>query len=116
MNFVRLLPVILSSWLLGAHFLRSWNTPVVALFVLLPLLLFVRRPWVARVFQVVLLLGALEWVWTTIEFTRIRMAVGEPWVRMVVILGVVALFTAASALVFRSRGLRQRYFGSAEAA
>ena len=115
MNFVRLLPVILSSWLLGAHFLRGWNIPVVALLVLLPLLLFVRRPWVARVFQVVLLLGALEWIWTTIEFTRIRMAVGEPWVRMVVILGVVALFTAASALVFRTRGLRQRYFGVAAA-
>jgi hypothetical protein len=32
-----------------------------------------------------------------------------PWVRMAVILGVVALFTAFSSLVFRSKGLRKRY-------
>jgi hypothetical protein len=112
MNFVRLLPVILSSWLLGAHFLRGWHIPLVALFALLPLLLFVRKPWVARVFQIVLVVGALEWIRTTIEFTRFRLAMGEPWMRMVIILGFVALVTAVSALVFRSRGLRERYFGT----
>lgn len=113
MNFVRLLPVILSSWLLGAHFLRGWNLPVVTTLALLPLLLFVRRPWVARVFQVVLIVGALEWVRTMVEFTRFRMASGEPWMRMVIILSAVALFTALSALVFRSRGLRERYRAAA---
>jgi hypothetical protein len=34
---------------------------------------------------------------------------GEPWTRMAIILGVVAVITAASALVFRSRALRERY-------
>lgn len=112
MNFIRLLPVILSSWLLGAHFLRGWHIPIVALFALLPLLLLVRKQWVARMFQVALVIGALEWIRTTIEFTRVRLEMGEPWMRMVIILGVVALFTAASGLVFQSRGLRERYFGT----
>ena len=34
---------------------------------------------------------------------------GQPWTRMVIILGAVTLFTALSALVFRNKLVRQRY-------
>jgi hypothetical protein len=37
------------------------------------------------------------------------LALGQPWVRLVVILGTVALLTAASALVFRNPRLKARY-------
>ena len=40
-----------------------------------------------------------------------RLALGQPWQRMALILCAVAAFTAASALVFRSAALRARYSG-----
>ena len=59
--------------------------------------------------QVVLALAALEWVRTGIVLGRERLARGEPWVRMAVILVVVAGVTALSALVFRARAVRSHY-------
>ena len=73
------------------------------------LLLFLRQSWVPRVFQVLLVLGALEWLHTLYAFARIRIALEQPWTRLAVILGAVALFTGLSALVFRSRALKFLY-------
>ena len=109
MNFIKLLPVILSLLLLGAHLLRYGNIPLVLLTAsLLPVLL-VRRPWVARLFRIVLVVGAIEWVRTLVVLVRIRQAEGGPWIRLTVILGAVAALTICSAFVFRSRSLRERY-------
>jgi hypothetical protein len=109
MNVVRLTPVLLSALLLAAHFSRSDHSLLILISLLTPLLLLVKRPWVARTFQVALVVGALEWVRTLLAIARTRQALGEPWVRMAVILGAVALVTASSALVFRSKALKTRY-------
>ena len=39
----------------------------------------------------------------------LRIALGQPWTRLALILGAVALFTAASALVFSHRRLATRF-------
>ena len=109
MNFVRLLPVLLSFLLLGAHFLRAGYPWLAYACVALPLLLWMRRSWVARVLQVLLLAGGLEWLRSTIVLVSARRTAGESWTRMALILGAVVAFTLASTLVFRSRGLRKRY-------
>ena len=109
MNILRLLPVILSLLVLGAHYFRSGIYFVVALILGLLALLFVKKAWVARLTQVVLVLGMLEWIRTLFELVAVRQAFGQPWARMVAILGVVALFTGASALAFRSPALKERY-------
>lgn len=108
-NFLRLLPVFISFLLLAAHFLRSGQTIVVIALLLLPLLLLLRSDWVPRVIQLVLLLGAFEWLWTLYSVAQIRIGLGMPWTRMAVILGAVALFTALSCLVFRAKALRKRF-------
>lgn len=110
MNFLRLLPVFISFLLLAAHFLRAGQVVVVGLLLALLLLLFIRKFWVPRVIQVVLLLGAVEWVVTLYSVAQLRIASGLPWTRMAIILGVVALFTALSSLVFRSEALRDRFY------
>lgn len=109
MNLLRLLPVILSFLLLAAHFYRAGLTPVAGLCLALPLLLFVKRGWVPPLFQGLLVLGALEWLHTLYVFAAMRIAFDQPWTRLAIILGLVALFTGLSGLVFRSRGLRARY-------
>ncbi len=74
-----------------------------------PAILLFPRPWAARVAQLVLVLGGLEWIRTLVQLTVQRSRVGEPWLRMALILGAVALVTICSALVFRLRALRARY-------
>lgn len=109
MTFLRLLPVVLAILLLGAHFYRAGWVVLTGLCVAALLLLFLRKPWIPRLFQAVLLLGAVEWFRTLYVFAAMRIAWDEPWTRLALILGGVALFTALSALVFQGRQLKAFY-------
>ena len=109
MNTLRLAPVILSFLLLGAHFYRSGQAIGAGLCIVVPLSLLVRDSWVPRLIQVLLLLGALEWLRTLYVIANMRIAYDQPWTRMAAILGAVALLTMLSGLVFRSKALRERY-------
>lgn len=110
MNFVRLIPAILSALLLAAHFVRMGSPILVILALMLPWLLFFPQGWAARFVQVALIYGTIEWVRTLWVFVAERSEAGQPWTRLAIILGVVALFTAGSAMSFSlSRPLRRRY-------
>lgn len=109
MNFLRLLPVILSLLLLGAHFSRHNLGLLIVVPLVLLGLLFLREPWVARLVQWVLAFASLEWLRTAVVLALQRQHQGMPWGRSAVILGTVCVFTLASTLVFRSAGLRERY-------
>jgi hypothetical protein len=104
-----LLPVILSALLLAAHFFRAGNLAGLAVSIGGLALLFVPRAWAARAVQVGLVVGAAEWVRTLFVFAAQRRAMSEPWGRLAVILGAVALLTLASATVFYTERLRRRY-------
>jgi hypothetical protein len=101
--------IVLSLIVLGAHFLRYGNMLGVLGALVLIGMLFVRQAWVARLIQVILVLGALEWVRTLFVMARWRAAQGEPFVRMVVILGIVAAVTLCSALLFQLPALNRIY-------
>ena len=109
MNILRLLPVILSFLLLGAHFYRAGHVVLTGLCVAVLFLLFLRKHWVPLLFQVLLALAALEWLRSLYFLAAMRIAWNEPWTRLAVILGAVALFTLLSGLVFRNRKLRSFY-------
>jgi hypothetical protein len=94
---------------LGAHFLRGGDISLVAVSLGLLVLLAVRRRWAARVLQVALLLGALEWIRTLLALAGGRMQAGQPVLRLAIILGVVAAVTGLSALLFQTRRLRRVY-------
>ena len=111
---LHLTPVILSFLLLAAHFLRAGYPVATALCIAVLLLLFIRRAWIPRLFQVLLVLGAFEWLRALYFFAAMRIAWDQPWTRLAVILGFVALFTALSGLVFQSRRLRNFYRPGAE--
>ena len=102
-------PIVFSLIVLGAHFLRDANYPGVAASAGLIGLLFVRRPAAARIVQVALVLGAIEWLWTIYSLAQARAAMGMPATRMIVILGLVAATTAVSAGLFQSRALKIIY-------
>jgi hypothetical protein len=101
-TFLLLLPAILSLLTLGAHCYRGANWPGLGFVILLLILLAVRKPVCARIVPLALLFGVAEWIRTAYRIGSFRESQGVPWVRMVVILGAVALITGLSALPFRS--------------
>jgi hypothetical protein len=104
---------VLALVLLAAHFLHAGLWPVAAVCLTCIGLVGVRRPWAARVLQFVLVIGAIEWILTAVALAHLRAAHGQPYVRMLVILGVVTAFTLLAALVFQLAPLRRR-FGTAD--
>jgi hypothetical protein len=109
MNIAILLAPALAFAVLAAHFYRAGDWIPVALVVALLPLHFVRAPWAARTLQASLVLGALEWIRTVVQLVALRESMGQPWTRLAIILGSVALATALCALVFETRGLRARF-------
>lgn len=109
MRALLFIPIVLSLIVLGAHFLRGGSPLAVIGTLGLLALLTVRRPWVARVTQVVLIVGAVEWARTLVALAMRRSAQGEPFLRMALILGVVATVTLVSGLLFESPALRRLY-------
>mgnify|MGYP003380468052 CR=1 FL=1 len=108
-DFLLLAAPALACVVLAAHFYRAAAWPLVVACVALVALLAWPRPWVAWLTQAALLAGAVEWGWTAFQLVQQRIAIGRPWGRLVLILGLVALLTAAAALVFRHPRLRARF-------
>jgi len=108
-NALKVLPVIFSFLLLSAHFYRAGLAIPAGITIAIPLFLLFRESWVPRLLQILLLLGALEWLRALILFAGLRIEIGQPWTRLAIILVGVSLFTALSGLVFRSESLRSRY-------
>ena len=106
---IRIVPLILSALLMAAHFLREGHLTLVGVSLLAPALLFVRRRWSLVSVQVLAYVGAGIWVYTASVLVGQRMAAGMPWIRMGLILGGVALFTAVSGLLLNGRLVRECY-------
>lgn len=104
-----LTPTVLSFLVFSAHLLRAGMGILIPLVLLSLGLLWLRTPCVARFFQFALLVIALVWGAQILLIAARRMADGEPWIRMAVILSGVALFAIVSALLFETRTLRRRY-------
>jgi len=98
-----LVPPILALLLLAAHFYRGGlMVPAIASLVLVALL-FIRSRWASLVLQVALALGTLEWLRTAWALASHRAALGQPYGRLLMILGMVAALTALAALAVRAR-------------
>lgn len=102
MTTLYLTPAILSFVLLALHFFRNDNLLAMYLSLLLIIMILVRRPWASHTLQAFLLLGSVEWVRTTIILVTSRNELGDPYLKLVFILGGVALFTALASLIFQT--------------
>lgn len=109
MKILRLSFPILSSVVLAAHFSRANNDWLAVMCLLFPVILLSKKEWAMRVFQVFLVLGGIAWLERTLFLVRLRQRMNMPWVRLAVILGLVALYTFFSASVFRDRKIREMF-------
>jgi hypothetical protein len=107
--FVRVIPLLLTSLLLAAHFLRDGNLVLTLICVLIPLLLLIKKRWSWLVVQLFAYVGAVIWLYTTVAMVQQRIFWGMPWVRLVMILGGVALFTAWAGFLLNSSRIKEIY-------
>jgi hypothetical protein len=103
--------VLLSiSWLLlAAHFSRSNLNIVAVICLLVPLLLFTGKKWALKLIAILTALGAMVWVHTAWKLINSRMASGEDWNRMAIILFAVAIYTLFTAIFIYSSKLLNKF-------
>jgi len=106
---VLLLPICLSMLVLAAHFFRATQPIPTAIYVFLMFFLFMYRPINARLVQLALLMGTIEWISTAIALSAQRAAMGEPATRMLIILGSVAAVCFLSIFLFYTPTLKERF-------
>ena len=94
---LRMLLPALALVLLAAHFFRAGLLPLAALSFGLVALLFVPRPWAALLLRTALALGSIEWLRTAWDLAERRALAGQPYTRMLLILGAVAALTVVAA-------------------
>ncbi len=102
MKILRLLPVIFSMLLLVAHFYRAGHLLLAGGALLSLGLLCIRQPQAIRLMQGLLVAGAVEWLFTAVRLVMDRQTQGLPWLRLALILGLVAFGTLLSALSLRT--------------
>ncbi len=94
----RVLLIFLAYLLVGAHFLRYEQYEFAIGFALAPILLFIKASWSTRLLQIGLLVSAiLVWGVSAYDYIQIRIAMGEPWLRLSIIMSGVILFTCLAA-------------------
>jgi hypothetical protein len=103
MQILRLLLVILSTVVLAAHLFRAgWPLALALAVALLPVVLVGARRPAVRVVQLVLVVGAAEWLRTVVTLVAARREAGLPHLRLAAILGAVAATTALAAWTLES--------------
>ena len=89
--------VITAALLLAAHFFRGGATVAAGLALGLGALAFLRLRWARRLLQAGLVLGVLVWLYTAWVLASGRAAHGQPYGRLLLIIGAVAALTALGA-------------------
>lgn len=105
----------LSLLVLGAHFLRRGDLLACAASLgIAGMLLFMRRRWVLRVTQVLLVLAAIRWAFTANELVGARVAAGGEAGRLAGILGAVVVVNLLAAVTLGARTVTARYPGGGD--
>jgi len=106
---LRIVLFSIAALLLGAHFVRAGNMPMVGLCLLAPLLFLLKRRWSIYFLQFLAYAGAGIWVSVAMTIVELRLKFGQPWVSAAVILGAASLFTLLAGVSLNSLVIRQRY-------
>jgi len=95
--------------LLAAHFSRANNNLLAFVILVIPFLLFIKERWVIQVLQGVAYLATLVWIFAAYDYILIRIADGDDWQRLLIIMMAVALYSAFSGYFLMSKRVKERY-------
>ncbi|NQV16406.1 hypothetical protein HQ531_13170 [bacterium] len=95
--------------LLAAHFSRGNNEMLAVITLIVPFLLFIKQKWVINSLEIIAYLAALVWLYGASQYIQTRIANGDDWVRLLIIMGSVALYSAWSGYFLRSPRIKEVY-------
>jgi hypothetical protein len=101
--------LIFASLLIAAHFLRGDHYIAVAICLLIPFLLVVKKRWSLRVVQAALVVAAGIWLYTLSAIAQERIIAGESWTVAGIILFVVAAYTLFVAWILNKPEILDEY-------
>lgn len=102
-NFLRILPFLLCSLLMAAHLFRANLLILMIISLLITFVLIIKSKISLRIVQITLVIYSLEWIRTMISYVAERMENGDNWLRLAIILSVVALANLLSILPLKNR-------------
>jgi len=105
----RIIPYVFMIILLAAHFSRGGNDILAVLTLLIPFLFFIKQKWVITSLEVIAYLSALVWLFGAYQYIQLRIASGDDWMRLLIIMGCVALYTAWTGFFLRSDKIKKVY-------
>ncbi|WP_095498178.1 hypothetical protein [Paraferrimonas haliotis] len=85
--------IVLACLLLAAHFLRFDHLLLTGVSLCLPLLLLGRNPITIRLLQGALTVAAIEWTISSWSLVQQRLALGQDYIRLSIIMASVIAFT-----------------------
>ena len=95
--------------LLSAHFSRANNNVLAIITLLVPFLLFVKKSWVIQVLQGIGYLASVAWLFSAYQYIQQRIANGDDWVRLAIIIFTVAVYSAWSSYFLGSQPVKETY-------
>ena len=109
MIVLRLLPVMFADLIFAAHYSRAGHDWLAILILILPLSFFIRKTFIVRAWQIIMAFSALVWLKVTFDMVQIRISMETPWLRLVLILGAIALFSAFCAWWLENKKIKAFY-------
>ena len=106
---LRVIALTLAFLILAGHFLREGNLILMFLCFFVPFLLLIKRRWGLIVVQLFAYGGVFVWLYTMVLLVQERMLLGSSWVRMAIILSVVAMFTGVTGALLHASFVQERY-------
>jgi NAD-dependent dihydropyrimidine dehydrogenase PreA subunit len=100
---------VLSCLMASAHFLRGGQLGLVAVCLLAPMVLISRKRWGLRALQLFLVILTVEWFRTAWQLSALRLTLGQPVGRMLLILGIVAGLTISGGAALQTRRVLSRH-------
>lgn len=109
MRIPTLVLVQLSLLLMAAHLLRGGDNGLALSCLLVSALALTRKGWVRPVVMALLALACFVWLDSAVEMISIRQALGQPWMRLALILGAAAALSFASFVLLGASPGRNRF-------
>lgn len=107
---LRIILLIISYLILSAHFFREGEIVLTAVYLFLPFLLFIKNRWSIIFLRIFSYGGVIIWLQTIYVLAFARISMGEPWLKMAIILGAVTVFTLYAGLLLNSKKMKSKYF------
>lgn len=106
---LRTIMIIIASLILGAHFMKASNYLLTLVYIIAPFILLIKERWSLIALQALMYIGGGVWISTIIVIAQERILYGQPWSRMALILGAIALFTILAGLLLNSPKVKEKY-------